>query len=189
MIKVTGLLVLSFLIFATCVLAAPPNLWTAPGIAPDPGLGDDLSPITYPNIMGTWSGKGRDINKDKHSLPEHGGPYDVELLVFEQDGSKFLARFLAEGWSGEFYTSQVFPGVAGHITADGEMTMFGGWERTPATDEPEESYRISIKAKLYKNPVRSIRGSWEAFKWGGNYRFNINSGNFVVYPEEHQTDQ
>jgi hypothetical protein len=134
-----------------------------------------------------WDGTGRDVHKPRLSNPELGGPYDVMLTVISpQDGSRFVARFLAVGVSGEFYTSEVYPSVAGHITDDGEITMFGGWG---GTENNPDSILITIKAKLYEKPIKSIRGSWEAIILGGNYGGRMtNSGNFVVYPREYNSD-
>jgi len=181
--KVSGLLVLGFLIFSTCVLAAPPT-FGPPGIAPD--LEADISPMTYPNILGYWEGKCRDIRYVDFNLPPYKiGPYEMTLIVRGQDGPRFVGDLYFDLETGllPFYT------VAGYITGEGEITFFGGIEKFNYL----QSGRLTGKAKLYKNPERSIRGSWQAFTWeiDGLYDdVSAYSGSFVLTPmEQQQTDQ
>ena len=68
--------------------------------------------------------------------------------------------------------------------------MFGGGEGISPTGNTE-SCHLMIKAKLYKEPERSIRGCWQAFCWGGDgvNAYKVNSGSFVLSPWESNNDE
>ncbi len=177
--KILGLFMVIFIIFGTYALSAPPE-FGRPGVIPDPGA--EFSPITYPNIEGTWGGKSRDIRfVDPLVLPFTVGPYTTTLVVNGQDGARFV------GWLD--FNSESGPEtctVAGYINGDGEITMFGGAELYHSV----QRFRLTAKAKLYKNPERSIRGYWQAFYWeeGGHFD-QAYSGSFVLTPVETQSNQ
>ena len=97
---VYGLLVLVFIIFGTCVLAAPPT-FGPPGIAPDPG-GELPTANTIPNIEGGWIGEGRDVHKHDVGFAEPGGPYEVQLSVWLQEGPRFVGNLAAIGITSKY---------------------------------------------------------------------------------------
>jgi hypothetical protein len=174
--KISSLFLVVFIIFGTYALAAPP-VFGPPGISPGPG--GDIPHVTYPSIMGTWRGNCKDIRHvDATALPYSVGPYTMTLVVSGQDGPRFAGWLTLDSEGGPQSCR-----VAGYITGDGEITMFGGVK----LDHTVQRCNLTIKAKLYNDPNRSIRGSWQAFLWEEEGLFDkVFSASFVLSPLEPQ---
>lgn len=89
---ISCLVLLFFIFFGTCVLAAPPT-FGPPGIAPDPEGEPPVIGSATPNILGTWVGDGKDMQDifDHGSIYKSSESYTVSLNVWAQEGPIFHA--------------------------------------------------------------------------------------------------
>jgi hypothetical protein len=180
--KVYVSLMLVFVIFATYALGAPPT-FGPPGIAPDPDGDLPVIGSATPNILSTWVGKGKDMQEifyHSGSIQKSSDSYTVILHVWAQDGPIIHAGFSESPIDPQ--NERIHPAhLSGFITDDGEITLFGG-SHGVLENSIGSGCNVQIKAKLYKNPNKSVRGFWQSFGWNETTQSaTLNSGSFNLH--------